>query len=305
MKAHEAILHSQMMMIKNSTFRAYQIGDRVWLDARNLKTTHPTHKLRAKRYGPFKVTNALSHVAYQLQLPASWKIHNVFHASYLSSYKETIEHGSNFVEPPPDIIEGQPEWEVEAIVGMRLFGKRKQKQYRVHWRGYPHANNTWKPEDNIHTPKLIAEYLQSQEMVIRATRGGSRVSMPITRPRTVALPRDSIPYEPPLEVKQTPPEKAEVQGDYFTSAVPYTLKYQLDQVIKTGKDKPKIILTQEEERREVRTSTTDEPMGTETKDGSTQISNSPRREPSQQPTIHSRDNYPRNTDEAIQTNKLL
>jgi hypothetical protein len=41
-------------------------GDQVWLDAKNLKTTHPTHKLWAKRYGPFKVINVLSHVAYQL-----------------------------------------------------------------------------------------------------------------------------------------------------------------------------------------------------------------------------------------------
>jgi Chromo (CHRromatin Organisation MOdifier) domain len=243
----------------------------VWLDAKNLKTTHPTHKLRAKRYGPFMVTNALSHVAYQLQLPASWKIHNVFHASYLSPYKETIEYGSNFVEPPPDIIEGQPEWEVEAIVGMRLFGKQKQKQYQIHWRGYPHSNDTWEPEDNVHAPELIAEYLQSQEMVIRAMRVGSRVNMPIRRSQFTLPPRDSIPYKPPSEVEQTPPETAEAQGDYYTSSVPYTIRYRLNQAIKTGKDKLKVILAQEEEQTEVQTNTT-EPMGTKTVGGSTEVS---------------------------------
>ncbi len=103
------------MMIKDTSFQSYQTGKKVWLEAKNLKTTHSMHKLRAKRYGPFKITNPLSHVAYQLQLPVSWKIHNVFHMSYLSPYKETIEHGPNFLEPPPDIIKGQPEWEVKAI----------------------------------------------------------------------------------------------------------------------------------------------------------------------------------------------
>jgi hypothetical protein len=57
----------------------------------------------------------------------TWKVHNVFYASYLSPYKETVEHGPNFLEPPPNLIEGQPEWEVEAIVGMCHFGPKKKK----------------------------------------------------------------------------------------------------------------------------------------------------------------------------------
>jgi hypothetical protein len=141
-KAHDAMLHSQMMMIKDTNFVTHHKGDQVWLDAKNLKTTHPMHKLRAKRYRPFKVTKVISHVAYQLQLPIAWKIHNVFHASYLSLYKETVEHGPNFLEPLSDLIEGQPEWEVEAIVRMRHFGPKKKKQYRVHWKGYSNAEDT-------------------------------------------------------------------------------------------------------------------------------------------------------------------
>ena len=111
-----------MMMIKDSSYKSYKEGEQVWLDGRNLKTTHPSYKLRAKRYGPFPITKVLSPISYQLTLPPFWKIHNVFHASYLSPYRETSEHGPNFPEPLPDIIEGEPEWEVEAIVGTRLFG---------------------------------------------------------------------------------------------------------------------------------------------------------------------------------------
>ena len=102
-----------MLLSKETPFKPYKEGDSVWLDAWNLQTTH---KLRAKRYGQFPVTKALSHVAYQLQLPPSWKIHNVFHASYLSPFQETTKHGTNFIEPPPDIIDGEPKWEVEHII---------------------------------------------------------------------------------------------------------------------------------------------------------------------------------------------
>ncbi len=109
-------------------------------------------------------------MAYQLKLPGTWKIHNVFHASYLSPYRETPEHGPNYLEPPPDIIEGQPEWEIEAIVGMCLFGQKREKQYRVHWKGYSNAHDTWEPEQNIHTPELLAEYHCDQTVHIKAMR---------------------------------------------------------------------------------------------------------------------------------------
>ena len=72
-QAQEAILHSQMLLSKETPFRPFKEGDQLWLDTKNLLTTHPTHKLRAKQYGPFQVTKVLSHVAYQLQLPPSWK----------------------------------------------------------------------------------------------------------------------------------------------------------------------------------------------------------------------------------------
>jgi hypothetical protein len=98
-------------------------------------------------------------VAYQLELPQTWKIHNVFHASYLSLFKETTEYGPNFLEPPPEMVNGEPEWEVEQIVGMRLFGPKKIKQYRIRWKGYPPAHDTWEPAKDVHAPKLIQQFL--------------------------------------------------------------------------------------------------------------------------------------------------
>ena len=169
----------------------------MWLDAKNLKTTHPTHKLRAKRYGPFKVTNVISHAAYQLQIPKSWKIHNVFHASYLSPYKETKEYSPNFLEPPPNIIEGEPEWEVEEIIGMRLFGRNRKKQYCVQWKGYSEAHDTWEPEDNIHAPELITQFHQGQGMCIRATRLPTRASMPFFKEHLLVPKALPIVPEPP------------------------------------------------------------------------------------------------------------
>ena len=117
-------------------------------------------KLAPKRYGPFKIIKAISPVAYRLQLPLAWTIHNVFHASLLLPYSETPAHGPNFSRPPPDLIDGEEEYEVESIKAHRYSGRNKRLQFLIHWKGYPESDNTWKPADSVHAPDLVKEYKQ-------------------------------------------------------------------------------------------------------------------------------------------------
>ena len=116
-----AMQQAQESWIKPTKYRSYQKGERVWLEGTHLHTTHPTKKLGPKRYGPFTILEVVGHVIFRLELPAHWKIHPVFHAKLLHPYKETKEHGENFTEPPPDLIDGEPEWEVEQILDMRTW----------------------------------------------------------------------------------------------------------------------------------------------------------------------------------------
>ena len=90
-------------------FEPYQLGDKVWLEGRNLTTTHPMAKLAPRCYGPFLITRVVSHTSYQLKLPPQWKVHNVFHTTLLTPYKETTLNGSQNQEPAPELIDGQPE----------------------------------------------------------------------------------------------------------------------------------------------------------------------------------------------------
>ena len=64
-------------------------------------------------------------MVYQLDIPEQWrqkKIHPVFHASLLIPYHETEAHGTNYEEPPPDVIDGEEEFKVEEILGIRRIG---------------------------------------------------------------------------------------------------------------------------------------------------------------------------------------
>ena len=116
-------------MVLPTRFEPYQTGDKVWLEGRNLSTTHPSSKLAPRRYGPFPITRVVSRTSYQLKLPTQWKIHNVFHATLLMPYKETTLNGQSYQEPAQDLINGQSEWEVDSILKVRR--QRNQLQFLV------------------------------------------------------------------------------------------------------------------------------------------------------------------------------
>ena len=114
---------NQMAKTKAPIPSQYKEGDQVWLEATHLKLRYQKTRLAPKRYGPFRVIKEVSPVAYKIQLPTSWGIYNVFHASLLLSYHETASHGPNFSRPPPDLIDREEEYEVERIVNHCHYGK--------------------------------------------------------------------------------------------------------------------------------------------------------------------------------------
>lgn len=109
-------------------------GDQVWLEAKNIHTTHPMAKLAPKRHSPFLIEKMLGPVTAKLRLPHQWKIHPVFHTSLLTPYLQTSEYGKHISNPPPDIIDGEEEYEVDQIVDSRIRGK-KRLEYLVRWTG--------------------------------------------------------------------------------------------------------------------------------------------------------------------------
>jgi hypothetical protein len=163
-RAKEAITKAQDIMKnkKGTNYKPYHERDRVWLEATNLKTTHPTTKLAPKRYGPFMIKKKISDVIFQLELPHQWKIHNVFHASLLTPYVETELHGLNYPEPPPEITKGDPKFKVEQIVGSRRVGKKKTLQYKIRWKGYSPAHDSWEPAIQVYAPKLIKRFQKTE-----------------------------------------------------------------------------------------------------------------------------------------------
>ena len=159
--AHELAM-TKIANRRTSDFVPFKQGQKVWLDTRHVKTSYHS-KMSPKREGPFEIEEVLGPVTYRLQLPKTWKIHNVFHAILLRPYMENEVYGNNYPRPPPDLLEGEEVYEVESIVKHRRRGRGYQ--YYVKWKGYPITDATWEPESSFSEDGDILEQYKNRNQL--------------------------------------------------------------------------------------------------------------------------------------------
>ena len=110
----------------------FKVGDCVWLNRQNVETTRTSQKLDQKRLGPFKIADMVgeSKTAFKLKLSPHWRIHPIFHASLLDPYRANKIGGREQPRTmPPEIVNGELEYEVEVVLDLRVW--RNKLQYLV------------------------------------------------------------------------------------------------------------------------------------------------------------------------------
>ena len=102
----------------------YILGDRLWLNARNITTRRPSVKPDHKQLGPVPVTALIGKYACRRALPATMKVHNVFHVRLLKP--ATSNPFPGLIIPPalPIEVDGEEEWEVAKVLDSRLIRRR-------------------------------------------------------------------------------------------------------------------------------------------------------------------------------------
>jgi transposase InsO family protein len=135
----------------------FKEGKRVWLLRRNIKTTRPSDKLDYKRLGPFTIQKRIGRAAFRLKLPATMRIHPVFHVSLLEPVRANDIPGRVQEPSPPVIVEDHEEYEVEEVLDSRV--RRGKLKYLVHWKNYPISDRTWEPPENLaNAPDAVAKF---------------------------------------------------------------------------------------------------------------------------------------------------
>ena len=133
----------------------FHVDDYVWLSTENLSIDRPSRKLSAQQAGPFKIRSKRYH-SYELELPASWKIHNVFHASLLRKAATNPLPGQVVKPPAPINVTGEDEWEISNIVAVKLL--RKSLWYRTDWLGHDEDPEWYLADTFKYAPEKIRDF---------------------------------------------------------------------------------------------------------------------------------------------------
>jgi hypothetical protein len=152
--------HGMLLQPTMRTHTGFKPGEKAYLDSLDINTTWPSWKLSHQFLGPYPGVCAVGKNAYHLRLPYSMcQLHPVFNVVKLLRAPKALILGRH-PKPPPDlqIIDGEPEYEVEAILDSWHFCNRLQ--FLISWKGYGYEENTWTDEDDVRAPDLVREFYQ-------------------------------------------------------------------------------------------------------------------------------------------------
>ena len=144
--------------------RSFDVGDWVFLRLQpykqmSLKQAEKDNKLSPKYYGPYKVLQKIGTMAYKLELPASSRVHPIFHVSCL---KKVI--GGKLLSQTllPELDkEGKIILELEAVTETRTrqLWNRSILEYLIKWKDLPAEDSTWEDENFIQKhPKILKRW---------------------------------------------------------------------------------------------------------------------------------------------------
>jgi hypothetical protein len=118
------------------------VGDSVFIEKYGLPPDRRGSKISPQRIGPFRIKKQISPVAYQLDIPATYKFHSVFHVSFLT--------------PVRPYRQAEPEF----IKDTRVHSG--QRQFFVHFKGSNAREDRWLPADEIqqHYPAVYLDFIR-------------------------------------------------------------------------------------------------------------------------------------------------
>ena len=151
--------------IQTSNFQDHnlKVNDWVLLKAENYDLLLPSKKLSPRWLGPFQINQVRGPNTMKLDLPKRLeRVEPIQNVSWLRKYKfRPAELGPATTRQAPEIVEGEEESEVEAVLADRYSGNRKQ--YLVRFATYGPEDDLWLPLRNLkHSQEAITEYWARQ-----------------------------------------------------------------------------------------------------------------------------------------------
>jgi hypothetical protein len=138
---------------KHRLEHTFEVGDLVYLRLQPYRQASikrsGEEKLQTCFFGPYKISRKVWAVAYELELPRSSRIHNVFHVSCLK--RAIVQHITRVEVLPPLDEEGQLVLVSQKILEVpeKNLWKRSIKEYLIKWKDLPIEDVAWENEQVV------------------------------------------------------------------------------------------------------------------------------------------------------------
>ncbi|KAH6817610.1 hypothetical protein C2S51_001213 [Perilla frutescens var. frutescens] len=146
-------------------FVEYRVGDRIMVKVPDQRLSKASRgrdaRLMSKYIGPLTILQRIGKVAYRVELPPWWQIHNVIHVSQLKPFQADKVDATRTMPDRPQLRLANDKGKriAEAILCHRDAAKRKKlhREYLVKWEGCPKEESTWERATTLKAFQLLID----------------------------------------------------------------------------------------------------------------------------------------------------